>query len=473
MRRRIALLSLAVTSLVVISFLIPLALLVRNQAENRALSRAERDASSIAAALAVAKDPEDEAISKELAQAVIDAFGEPEGVSIIFTDGDVRGAAVSMNDNIERAREGSAFTTRTQGGAEVLVPVLSADAPAELRTVVVRNFVPESELTRGVTVAWAMLAGLGVFLIVVAVFAADGLGRTIVRPVIELSDAARALGAGDLDTRVDPSGPDEIEETGEAFNFLADRLGALLSAERESVADLSHRLRTPLAALRLQAETLDDPEESAALVEEIDILGRAVDRLIEEARRPSSDDGARTADLAAVVRHRASFWKVLADEQGRSTIVHDPGVRLPVAMSQDELGAVVDTLIENVFAHTPSGSGYSITVEPGSPGTAVLVVEDEGGGFPESDVLERGASAGGSTGLGLDIVRRAAERTGGRLEVANRRHGGARVAAVFGSPSAGRKRGEGAGEASLGGARERTPPNHTGQSKQVRGSRPG
>jgi signal transduction histidine kinase len=432
-RRRIALLSLAVTSLVVISFLIPLALLVRNQAENRALSRAERFAESIAAALAVATSPEDETISKDLAEEVIDAFGTPEGISIIFTDGDVRGARVEMNDNIERAREGSAFTTRTQGGAEVLVPVLSADAPAELRTVVVRNFVPEAELTSGVTTAWVMLAGLGVFLIVVAVLAADGLGRSIVRPVAELSIAARALGAGDLDTRVKPAGPDEIEETGVAFNFLAQRLGTLLSAERESVADLSHRLRTPLAALRLQAEALGDVEESAALLEEIDNLGRAVDRLIEEARRPSRDEGERTADLSAVVRHRASFWKVLADEQGRMTEVRDQGVPLPVRIADEELGAVVDTLIENVFAHTPPGSGYTITVGRGSNGAAVLVVEDEGGGFPGGDVLERGASAGGSTGLGLDIVRRAAERSGGGLRIENVPGGGARVAAVFGS----------------------------------------
>ena len=123
MRRRIALLSLAVTSLVVIAFLIPLALLVRNQAENRALSRAERFAESIAAALAVATDPEDDAISKELADAVIDAFGRPEGTSIVFTDGDYRGAPVTPNANIERAQEGSAFTTRTEGGlARVRAP---------------------------------------------------------------------------------------------------------------------------------------------------------------------------------------------------------------------------------------------------------------------------------------------------------------------------------------------------------------
>ena len=63
-------------------------------------------------------------------------------------------------------------------------------------------------------------------------------------------DAALALGGGDLDRRVAPAGPHEIADVGVAFNFLAERLRLLLAGERESVADLSHRLRTPLTALR-------------------------------------------------------------------------------------------------------------------------------------------------------------------------------------------------------------------------------
>jgi signal transduction histidine kinase len=283
-----------------------------------------------------------------------------------------------------------------------------------------------------------MLALLGVFLVGVATLAADRLARSIVRPVAALSEAARSLGAGNLDTRVVPDGTPEIAEVGEAFNFLAERLGVLLSAERESVADLSHRLRTPLTALRLQAETLNDKDESAALLADIDQLERAVDHMIEEARRPPShlqagwasrDD--MVADLAAVVRHRATFWKVLADEQGRDVTIHTSGGELFVGLSPDELGAVVDTLLENVFSYTPPGTGYSVTAGAGSRDTAWLVIEDDGPGFPDTAVVERGTSGSGSTGLGLDIVRRAAQRAGGRMHVSNRRQGGAHIQVVF------------------------------------------
>ncbi len=434
MRRRLALLSLAVGSLVVIAFLIPLAILIRNQAENRALSRSETVAQAIATTLAVTSiTPEGSHVTDVLARTVIEAFGPPRGVTIVLPDGAMVGGSVEDLTGVQTTRQTArAFTGSIPGGAEVLVPVLLADAPEGGGTVVVRSFVSNAELRKGVTTAWLMLAGLGVFLIMIGMVAADRLGRSVVVPVTELSAAARALGVGDLGVRVRPAGPAEISEVGEAFNFLAGRLGALLSAERESVADLSHRLRTPLTALRLQAETLADPAEAQALRSDVDRLEQAMNRLIEDARRPSAENGDQHADLATVVRHRAAFWKVVADEQGRPVAVQTFGGRLPVAMNHQDLGALLDTLIENVFAHTPPQTGYTISAGPGDDGFSRLVVEDDGPGFPDQSVLERGASAGGSTGLGLDIVRRAAERTGGRLTVSNRPEGGARVEVMLG-----------------------------------------
>ena len=433
MRRRLALVSTAVTVLVVVAFLVPVALLIRSSAADRALSLAERDAQAIAAALAVVPATGAAEITPDLAATVLDAFGEQDTFSIIFTTGVGVGAPFEESPSIGQARGGAAFTAEIEDGAEVLVPVLVADTPDVSATVVVRTVVPEVELRRGVLVAWLMLGALGLFLVVVATLAADRMGRSIVRPVDELSAAARALGDGDLATRVEPAGPPEVAAVGEAFNFLARRLGALLSAERESVADLSHRLRTPLTALRLQAETLQNKQDSANLIADIERLERAISTMIEEARRPSAATGERDeiSDLASVVRHRDTFWRVLADEQGRPVDIVTTGGTLPVALSAEELGALVDTLIENVFAYTPAGTAYSIVAEPGDAETVVLVVEDAGAGFSEEGAVERGSSGGGSTGLGLDIVRRSAQRTGGSLQIRTAIGGGARVEVTF------------------------------------------
>ncbi len=434
MRRRLAFLSLAVASLVVVASLVPVAALIRNQAQTRALSGAERDAQSVAAALAVsgATGPTDE-ITPLLAKTVLAAFGNPDGLSIIFSETVIVGADLGWSLNIDQARRGAAFTAKTDGGAEVLVPVLLPDSPGVDETVVVRSFVTDEDLTSGVRQAWAMLLGLGIFLIGVAMFAADRLGRSVVRPVTELSTAAHRLGEGDLDVRVDPAGPAEIAEVGEAFNTLAGRLGALLVAERESVADLSHRLRTPLTALRLQAEMLSDPMEGAQLKADIDDVERAVDQLIEAARsRSAAGTPAETVDLGEIVQYRSGFWRVLAEEQGRETSVRvEPGGH-PVSLSRSDLGALVDVLIENVFAHTPAGVGYRLVVRPRGAGAHSLTISDDGQGFADLGVMQRGRSSTGGTGLGLDIIVRTAERTGGTIRIGTSASGGAEVEVMFG-----------------------------------------
>src|SRR4030095_3799712 len=75
--------------------------------------------------------------------------------------------------------------------------------------------------------------------------------------VRNLVQAAMAVGGGDLGVRIQPSGPRELAEAGDAFNRMADRLVTSRTSEREMVAALSHRLRTPLTVLRLDAEALD------------------------------------------------------------------------------------------------------------------------------------------------------------------------------------------------------------------------
>ncbi|MEN3361317.1 MAG: hypothetical protein V7637_5299, partial [Mycobacteriales bacterium] len=196
-------------------------------------------------------------------------------------------------------------------------------------------------------------------------------------------------------------------------NRLADQISDLLQAERESAADLSHRLRTPLTALKLDAEALPKSEDTERLVADVDALERMVTHIISQARRP---DALREADLIAVARDRVAFWSVLAEEQGRAVRTTLPSGPLLVPVPPDALIAALDALLGNVFAHTAVGVGFAVTVRAGPVPT--LVVEDTGPGIADRDLLARGRSAGTSTGLGLDIVRRTAEGVGGRLELA-------------------------------------------------------
>jgi signal transduction histidine kinase len=401
-RRRFVLLVTAVTAMVALAFLVPLALLIRDVARDRALTDAERTAQAVVPVLTVTDQPG--AVSRALRSTDL----EDEGLSVYLGDR-VVGDQVEADDDVRLALvEPTTFSTEVAGGVAVLTSVVGPDG--ELAAV--RVFVPDADLTAGVARAWTALGLVGLGLLLVAAVVADRLGRGTVRPVKELAAAAERLGQGDLSARVTPSGPPELVQVGQAFNELVERVRRQLASERELVADLSHRLRTPLTALRLDAEGVAPPELAARLAEDVDAIEQAVDELIAEARSGHRDG---TADLHQVARDRFDFWSALAEEQGRSTDFDGDG-RLPVCVPPAELAAAVDALLGNVFAHTPESVGFTVCVGSAG-GRALLVVEDDGPGFDPAAVA-RGSSTG-STGLGLDIVRRTAEAAGGEVEVAH------------------------------------------------------
>lgn len=418
MRRQVALVALATTSLLLIAFLVPLALLVRTLAADRAAGAAQQEAQALVPVVAgVVRDP----VQLNLVLQRVNS-GTTRRVTVFLPDGRQVGARSQAGPSVALARQGRAFSTTVPGGRQILQPVQIASG-----TAVITSFVPSALLTRGVRRALTVLGLLGLALLAVSVLVADRLARGVVRPMSELAAVSAQLESGDLTARVSPSGPPEIREVGTALNRLAERIRELLQSERETVADLSHRLRTPVTALRLDAEALRDPEEAERLQGDVDELQRAVDRIIRAARRPVREGVRATCDAASVVRDRAAFWRVLAEDQARRFAVEVAPAHAVIALGADELAAALDAVLGNVFAHTPEGVAIAVRLTSESPGQYRLSMEDEGPGLPDPSLLVRGVSARNSTGLGLDIARRAAEVAGGRLVLGTGARGGALV----------------------------------------------
>jgi signal transduction histidine kinase len=201
------------------------------------------------------------------------------------------------------------------------------------------------------------------------------------------------------------------------------------------VADLSHQLRTPLTALRLEVDATPGAE---AIAGHVTILEEAVTRVIEQARHASRPD-VGVCDAVEVVAGRCEFWSVLADDQRRRMRIELPPRRIPVGVSEADLRTTLDALLGNVFAHTAEGIAFSVTVTAQSTGGAQLVIEDSGPGFSTLDAVRRGASGAGSSGLGLDIARRTAQSSGGELTLGTGAGGGGRVVVTLGPPSDARR----------------------------------
>ena len=416
MRRRILLTLLASTSIVLVAFLAPLMVLIGSFAVDRSQREVVLQIQPLVSRIPVV-EPES---LDELVAAFTEETGHP--ATVYLADGGIVGTPRPLDPPVELAREKGAFFAEADAGRDLLVPVYTDSGEAILRV-----FVTEEELTGAVRGARLTLLVLGLGLLAVSVGLGLLLARSFLRPISELGSTAERLAGGDLSARVPASDIREIDNAGTALNRLARRVVELLGLEREEVADLAHRLRTPVAALRLDADSLPEADSTDRLRADVDRLDRMVDEVIREARRPLREDIPASADLCSVARERAAFWAVLAEDQDRELVVDIPHGPIPVAAEGRDLGDALDALIGNVFSHTPESVPFWVRV--GSTGRDQVWVEvaDAGPGMPAQDVLERGRSDSGSTGLGLDIVRRTAERSGGSIEIGTTRSGGARV----------------------------------------------
>src|SRR6185503_6796032 len=161
---------------------------------------------------------------------------------------------------------------------------------------------------------------------------------------------------------------------------------------------------------------IDDATTSERLGDHVDVLERTLTQIIFAARRPQREGRSPHADATEVVAQRAAFWSPLAEDQDRPVAVELPSEPLMVRAAPEDLAAAVDALIENVFAHTPEGSGFAISVQSGPDRLVSIAISDEGPGIPPA-LAQRGSSDRGSSGIGLDIARRCAESAGGALTI--------------------------------------------------------
>jgi len=274
------------------------------------------------------------------------------------------------------------------------------------------------------------LALAGVLGILVSGLLAWYLSRRIVRPVLQLSDAADAVAGGDYGIDVPGNAPGELGHLSERFREMASRLAEVEAMERNFLMSVSHELRTPLTAIRghvaaLLEGVVVDPEQQAQSLETVEAEAQRLERLVGD-----------ILDLAKLDTHRFTVtteevdmgqlldeaYERFREEARRRSIDYRQDVRArPVIVSDgDRVLQVVGNLLSNAFHATPDGGRISLELAQLN-GTVHVAVEDNGPGIP-AEMRERlfrpfVSQTGGGTGLGLAIAKELSVALGGRIDL--------------------------------------------------------
>ncbi len=330
--------------------------------------------------------------------------------------------------------------TETSGSwIAAAMPVYNnGDGPLVGVVILARSAVP---LNNEIRTLWLILSAIAVAAILGATLVAIALAQWVSKPLARLDGAAGRLADGDLTTRATAGGPPELRRLASTFNTMAGRLESLVHGSRAMLADVSHQLRTPLAALRLRLDLLaaeaaeTDPEMAAELAgaqDEVQRLSRMVDGLLAVARAENVLPQPKAIDIAEVAAERVAAWLPVAEDRGIELTAR--GAEVVGWLGEGHLEQILDNLIANALDALSPGNRISVTAEDTADG-ARITVSDNGPGMSEEEreraFLRFTTGSPGGTGLGLAIVHRLTTSNGGRATLNQTPGGGLTIVLDF------------------------------------------
>lgn len=445
MTRRLVLSYVLLAAFVLVVVELPLGLTYAARAQDRLLADIERDARVLGGLVEERVEAGDGAAVATIAEQYADqsdgrvVVTDAEGIALVDTERPGEAPRdFSTRPEIATALGGSQATgTRRSDtlGQELAVVAVPISSDGRLDGVVRVSF-PTEQVRAQVRDNWLRLGLLSALVLAGAASLGWLIARWAVGPVDELEQGARRLAAGDLSARAEVDhGPPELQHLATTFNDMAARLEVLVGSQRAFVADASHQLRTPLTALRLRIESLEDtalPDDADpelarrdldAIDAELERLGRMVEGLLALARSETTT-GTETVDVVAVATAAVDRWRPLAAEHGVQVRLEAPSAA-PGRSVAGGLDQILDNLLDNALGVAPGGSDIDVSVV-GSDDGVTLTIRDHGRGMSAQEqrrATDRfwrapDASPGGS-GLGLAIASELAAASGGSLRLSD------------------------------------------------------
>jgi signal transduction histidine kinase len=298
----------------------------------------------------------------------------------------------------------------------------------EVTLPVVRNSYLVSTFFRPQTETWhseVIIASVVAILMTSA--AAAIMARRVARPLSQLAASATEAARGGSASRVPEEGPDDVQRAARAFNAMTDQVRRTLDSQRQLLSAVGHDLRTPITAMRINSEFIEDEELRERIQKNLEELQELTEAVL-SAARGAAGEPMRKIDLAALIDSLCTDL----DEIGKP-VVWETHAAAPVKCRPNEIRRAVRNLIENAVAY---GNKAQVRLDDAS-GRYEVIVEDEGPGIPDAErnrVFEpfvrletsRSSETGGS-GLGLTLVKAIAEGHGGAIMLENRTERGLRA----------------------------------------------
>lgn len=257
--------------------------------------------------------------------------------------------------------------------------------------------------------------------IAAVLLAAAFIARRIARPLAALSTAADRFGRGEFSEKLEPQGPEDIARTIRAFNVMSERLQRFVSDRTQMLAAISHDLRTPITALRIRAEMIDDDALRERIIASLAEMETMVESTLQFARAESAAEPTQRVDLRKLVERAVRD----VDPPGEKLVFPPVADALTVSCRPIALTRAVRNVLENAVRYGDRAE-IALLAEPTQN---AIVIRDRGPGIPEADqerVFEpfvrledsRSTETGGS-GLGLAIARTIVRAHGGDIRLAN------------------------------------------------------
>lgn len=441
MSRRILLSYLTLAVFVLAVLVVPLGVSFQRNERRDLTAKVERDAVALASIAEDTLQGTPSSVDRAGIEAIADRYERDTGGRVVIVDAGGAGLvdtnppepgerSFASRPEIAKALQG-VVATGVRSSATLGTDLLYVAVPVASGGIVhgaVRITYPTSEVEARITRYWLILAAIAAVVLAVVGVVGLWLARWVTRPLAGVERAAAAVGAGDLSARAPAAdGPPEVRALAESFNDTVGRLDELVRSREAFVADASHQLRTPLAALRLRLENLErdiGPRgrgDLDAALGEVARLSRLVDGLLTLARADSTASAPEPLSAAELLEERVDAWTPLAEEQQVTLLTAlEPGLQL--LATPGTLEQVLDNLLANALEAAPAGT--SITVASRRAGSWVeLHVTDQGSGMTAEERERalgrfwRASPAEGGSGLGLAIVARLVASDGGRVEL--------------------------------------------------------